>query len=497
MLDQVTIDSLATAEISVQQLFVNGEWVNGYSNDVIDVISPVNGNVITTIAAANEADVDDAVAAAKAAHDAGTWAYADPDLRKKVLLTFADLIEAAADELAVLGVRDNGTEISMAYKAEPKSCAATIRYYAESIDKVYGEIANTKNDVVGLIEREPVGVVGVIVPWNFPLMIAAWKIAPALAVGNSVVIKPAETASLSLLKLAELATAAGIPAGVFNVVTGHGHEAGKALALHDHVNVLAFTGSGTVGRKLLEYSARSNIKPVYLELGGKSPNIIFSDTTDIEKAARAAANGIFRNNGQVCVSGSRLLVERKIYEQVTECVCKFANEYKVGNPLSLESDIGAINSAEQLNKNLSFVKSGQDQGAELLTGGERIHKDSGGYYMSPAVFCNVTNDMSIARDEVFGPLLGVIPFDDEEHAIAIANDSNYGLAAGVWTSNLSRAHRVMKAIKAGVVHVNCYGGTNITVPMGGVKQSGNGYDKSLHALDKYTSLKTAWMDISL
>ncbi len=496
MLDQTTIDSLASAQLSAQQLFVNGEWVSSSNTDSIDVISPVDGRVITTISAANEKDVDDAVAAAKISFDQGVWANTDPAVRKNVLLKFADLVDAAAAELAVLGVRDNGTEISMAYKAEPKSCAATIRFYAESIDKIYGEIANTKSDVVGLIEREPVGVVGVIVPWNFPLMISAWKFAPALAVGNSVVIKPAETASLTLLKLAEIAVIAGIPAGVFNVITGYGHEAGRALALNNNVDVLAFTGSGVVGRKLLEYSARSNIKPVYLELGGKSPNIIFSDTADIEKAAKAAANGIFRNNGQVCVSGSRLLVERNIYEQVAERVSEYANEYQVGNPLSLHSDIGAINSAEQLDKNLTYVKSGAKQGAELLSGGDRLHEGSGGYYMSPAVFSNVTNDMKIARDEVFGPLLGIIPFDDEEHATAIANDSDYGLAAGVWTSNLARAHRMVKAIKAGVIHVNCYGGTNITVPMGGMKQSGNGYDKSIHALDKYSALKTAWMDIS-
>ena len=268
------------------------------------------------------------------------------------------------------------------------------------------------------------------------------------------------------------------------------------MCIRDRVDVLAFTGSGIVGRKLLEYSARSNIKPVYLELGGKSPNIIFSDTADLEKAAKAAANGIFRNNGQVCVAGSRMLVERNVYHQVAERMSELASEFQVGNPLSLTSDIGAINSAEQLDKNLSYVQSGADEGAELLTGGDRIHEQSGGYYMSPAVFANVTNNMRIASDEVFGPLLAIIPFDNEADAIAIANDSDYGLAAGVWTSSLGRAHRMVNAVKAGVVHVNCYGGTDVTVPMGGMKQSGNGYDKSLHALDKYTSLKTAWMDIS-
>ena len=309
-------------------------------------------------------------------------------------------------------------------------------------------------------------------------------------------VKPAETASLTILKLAELAHQAGVPAGVLNVVTGSGQEAGRALALHNDVDVLAFTGSGAVGRKLLEYSARSNLKPVYLELGGKSPHIIFDDAADLEKAAVTAAHAIFRNNGQVCVAGSRLLVQRGAYSQVLEILQATAERYRVGDPLDLNSDIGAINSEQQLEKNLASITAAKEDGAALITGGEQVLEDSGGYYMQPTVFAEVTSSMRIANEEIFGPVLGVMVFDEEGHAIEIANDTKYGLAAGVWTANLSRAHRMVRAIDAGVVHVNCYGGTDVTVPMGGMKQSGNGYDKSLHALDKYSALKTAWMALT-
>jgi gamma-glutamyl-gamma-aminobutyraldehyde dehydrogenase len=494
MLDQSRIDALRNTAIPPQKLFINGVWQDG-AGDTMEVQSPIDGSVLTTIWNATKTDVDAAVAAARAAFEDGRWSRRAPADCKKVLHKLADLIEAHALELAVLGVRDNGTEISMAFKAEAGSAAATFRYYAEALDKVYGEVAPTADNVLALVHKEPVGVVGAIVPWNFPLMIGAWKLAPALAAGNSVVLKPAETASLTLLKIAELAAQAGLPDGVLNVVTGSGAQTGEALALSMDVDVLVFTGSGGVGRRLLEYSARSNLKRCYLELGGKSPNIVFADAPDLENAARVSAAAIFRNAGQVCVAGSRLLVEESVHDDFVEALARHSAAMKVGDPLDLGSQIGAVNSLRQLEGNLSFVSGALDEGAELALGGSRILQDTGGWYMEPTVVTGVKPDHAIARNEVFGPVLAVTPIKNEEDAVQIANASDYGLAAGVWTQNLSRAHRMVRNIKAGVVHVNTYGGADGTVPLGGVKQSGNGHDKSMHAFEKYFDLKTAWFQL--
>ena len=495
MISSSRIEDLKDLAIPAKNHLIDGKSIANADGDVLEVLSPRDGKSLTTIAAGGVTEINLAVSSARRSFERGVWAQMPPAGRKKILIRLAELIDDNAYELAVLGVRDNGTEINMALKAEPGSAAGTFRYYGEAIDKVYGEIAPTAPQVLGLIERGPVGVVGIIVPWNFPLMIGAWKIAPALAAGNSVVLKPAETASLSLLRLAELALEAGLPEGVLNVVTGRGDVAGEALALHKDVNILAFTGSGAVGRRLLEYSARSNLKHIYLELGGKSPNIVFSDCKDLDRAAAAAVNAIFRNSGQVCISGSRLLVQRDIYAEFLARVVAGAENLKVGDPLDSASDVGAINSLQQLQKNLDYVSIAESEGAVRTTGGERILGESGGYYMQPTVFSDVSASMRIAQEEVFGPILSVIPFADESEAADIANATDYGLAAGVWTADLSTAHRMIRKINAGVVHVNCYGGADITVPLGGMKQSGNGFDKSLHALEKYTALKTAWINL--
>ena len=494
MIDQDTIDTLRKAEVGARRLFIDGTAVDAQSGGSLQVISPIDGRPFASIADGGAADVDRAVASARKAFAKGSWSRAAPALRKKVLTKFAELVEKHALELAVLGVRDNGTEIGMAYKAEPLSAAGTIRYYAEAIDKVYGEIAPTADNILGLVHREPIGVVAAIVPWNFPMMIGAWKIAPALAAGNSVVLKPAEGASLTLLRLAEICAESGLPEGVFNVVTGRGAICGEALGLHMDIDVLAFTGSGPIGRRLLEYSARSNLKRVYLELGGKSPNIVFADAPDLDQAAKVSAYGIFRNCGQVCVAGSRLLVEKSIHETFSEKVARIAEIMKVGDPLQLTTEAGAISSEIQLKKDLGYVSQAVSEGAFLRTGGSRILEETGGYYMRPAVF-DVTPSMTLAREEVFGPILSIIPFDNEAEALRIANATEYGLASAVWTSNLSRAHRMVRGIRAGVVHVNTYGGADNSVPLGGVRQSGNGHDKSLHALDKYIDLKTAWIQL--
>lgn len=493
-LDQTTIDQLAATPIPPQRLLIGGQWLAG-EGEPMPVLSPIDGTQITTLASASAADVARACADARAAFEDARWSGKAPAERKKILHRLADLIDKHALELAVLGVRDNGTEIGMALKAEPGSAAGTFRYYAEAIDKVYGEVAPTQSSVLALIHREPVGVVGAIVPWNFPLMIGAWKVAPALAMGNSVVLKPAETASLTLLRLAELALEAGVPPGVFNVVTGPGRVTGEALALSPDVDVLVFTGSGATGRRLLEYSARSNLKRCYLELGGKSPNIVFADAPDLAAAAKAAAMAIFRNAGQVCVAGSRLLVEASVHDAFLDALTKATQAMRVGNPLHLSTQIGAINSETQLAANLRFLDTARAEGGEVITGGTRILTETGGCYMDPAIVARVAPTHRLYREEVFGPVLAVTPFTTEAEALHLANATDYGLAAGVWTANLGRAHRMVRGIRAGVVHVNTYGGADGTVPLAGAKQSGNGADKSLHALEKYTDLKTAWIQL--
>lgn len=492
MLEQGAIDRLAAMPVPPRSNVIGGRLER--SEVSLDVISPIDGKIFTTIADSDEAEVDRAVSAARLAFEKNRWSHT-PALRKKVLLRLAELIEAHAIELAVLGVRDNGTEINMAYKAEPLSAAASFRYYAEAIDKVYDQIAPTAPDVLALIHREPLGVVGAIVPWNFPMMIGAWKVAPALAAGNTVVLKPAEVASLTLLCLAELALEAGMPEGVFNVVTGRGAVCGSALALHMDVDALAFTGSGPVGRRLLEYSARSNLKRVFLELGGKSPNIVFDNVADLGKAVKTSASGIFRNSGQVCVAGSRLIVQAGVYDEFVDRLASTAEKFRIGNPLSLDTDIGAVSSADQLAKDLAYVETAKAEGGVVRSGGQQLHAESGGFYMAPTIVEGITPEMTLSREEVFGPVLAVTRFETQDEAIALANSTDFGLASAVWTGSLATAHTMVRAIRAGVVHVNTYGGADMTVPLGGFKQSGFGRDKSLHALEKYTDLKTAWIDL--
>ncbi|MCC5969193.1 MAG: aldehyde dehydrogenase [Pararhodobacter sp.] len=494
-MDAQKIAQLRAAPVAPARHLIDGTQCAASDGAVMDVISPLDGQILTTMARGTQADALAAVTAARRAFDDGRWSGMTPAARKKILLKWAGLIEAEALEIAVLGVRENGTEIGMAFKAEPMSAAATLRYYAEAIDKLHGEIASTGDDTLGLVHREPVGVVGAIVPWNFPLMIGAWKLGPALAAGCTVVLKPAETASLTLLRIAELALEAGLPPGVLNVVTGEGPVVGAAIAESMDVDALVFTGSGTTGRRLMEASARSNLKRVYLELGGKSPNIVFADAPDLDEAAKVSAHGIFRNSGQVCIAGSRLLVERSIHDAFVSKLAAVAEAMTLGDPLDPATMAGAVNSEHQLEQILSAVDDARAAGRTIVTGGTRILPETGGYFMAPTIVTGVQRDDALARNEVFGPVLAVIPFDTEEEAITIANGTDYGLAAAVWTSNLSRAHRMVRRIRAGIVHVNTYGGSDLTVPLGGVKQSGNGHDKSLHAFDKYLDLKTAWIKL--
>ena len=492
---QAHIDALRSVPASAGQLLIGGQHRPGHTGERMDVISPIDGSVLTTIIAGVDEDIELAVHAAQSAFDDGRWSGLAPVARGKILQRIADGIEAEALSLAVLGVRDNGTEISMAIKAEPGSAAATFRYYGELCDKEYGQIAPTAPGKLGLVHHEPIGVVGVIVPWNFPLMIGAWKIAAALATGNTVVLKPSEIASLTLLRLVEICHEAGLPDGVLNVVTGTGVNAGAALARHSAVDVLAFTGSGRVGRQLMIHAAQSNLKRVYLELGGKSPSVVFADVDDLDKVAAAIVGGIFRDSGQVCIAGSRLLIERSIHSEILNRVKVLATRMQVGDPLNLSTSAGAIASEVQMNSILGSCRQAVEDGAHLVMGGERICIESGGFYIGPTVFDQAEQDSALVQNEVFGPVLSIQSFDTEDEAIALANGTDYGLSAGVFTRDISRAHRMVSRLRAGVVHVNTYGGADVSVPLGGVGQSGNGHDKSPHALDKYRNLKTAWIQL--
>ena len=478
------------------EAWIDGRYVPAVSGATFDCLSPIDGRLIARVASTDAADVDRAVAAARRAFEQGRWTRQPPAARKKVLLRFAELLLANRDELALLETLDMGKPISDSLAVDIPATARCIAWYAEAIDKIYDEIAPTGADALAMITREPVGVVAAIVPWNFPLIMAAWKIGPALAAGNSLILKPSEKSPLSAIRIASLAAEAGIPDGVFNVLPGFGHTAGQALALHMDVDCVGFTGSTRTGKLMLQYSAQSNMKRVWLECGGKSPNIILADCPDLDRAAEAAASAIFFNQGEMCSAGSRLIVEEPVREAVVEKVAAAGRRLLPGDPLDPETRLGAIVDQTQLSTVLGYIDSGREEGARLRVGGNRTRTDSGGYYVEPTVFDQVRPDMKIAREEIFGPVLATIGVKDAEEALAVGNSGVYGLAAAVWTRDISRAHRIARALRAGVVYVNCYDADDITVPFGGYKQSGMGRDKSLHAFDKYTELKTTWIDLS-
>ena len=477
------------------RMLVGGQRRGAADGDTFDCVSPIDGRTLAQVARGRVADVDAAVASARKAFGDGRWALQAPAARKKILLRFAEKILAARDELALLETLDMGKPIQYSLAVDVPATARCIAWYAEAVDKVYGEIAPTGPDALALITREPMGVIGAVVPWNYPMIMAAWKLGPALAAGNSVVLKPSEKSPLTALRLAELAVEAGLPEGVFNVVPGHGGEAGEALALHMDVDAIGFTGSTRVGRKMLEYAGRSNLKRVYNELGGKSAFVVFADFADIERAAKTVAGSMFFNQGESCNAPSRAFVHESIAEQFSAIVAAEAPRYAPGDPLGGKAEMGALVDATQLQTVLGYIEAGHGEGARLLAGGRQVRAETGGFYVEPTVFDGVAGHMKIAREEIFGPVLSLIRFKTEEEAVALANDSSYGLQASVWSDNVNRAHRVARALRAGTVHVNQYDEDDITVPFGGYKQSGNGRDKSLHAFDKYTELKTTWLRI--
>jgi len=491
-----TVKSQASGLSYRNQAFIDGRFAPAASGKTFDCVSPIDGKVLTRVAAGDKEDVERAVKAARKAFEDGRWSRLAPARRKKIMLRWADLIEQHTTELALLETLDMGKPIGDASGIDIPAVVNCIRWYAEAVDKVYDEIAPTGDDAVAMLVREPLGVVGAVVPWNFPLLMAAWKMGPALATGNSMVIKPAEQSPLTMIRCAELAAEAGLPDGVLNVVPGFGETAGQALGRHMDVDAIAFTGSGEVGKLFLKYSGESNMKRVSLECGGKTPNIIMADAPDLDAAATAAAWGIFFNQGEVCNAGSRLLVEDKVKDQVVERIMQVAKSMRVGDPLDPATQMGAMVDQTQMDRVLGYIEKGKSEGAKVALGGQRILAESGGYYIEPTVFDGVNNAMTIAQEEIFGPVLSTISFADADEAIRIGNDTVYGLAAAVWTSDIKKAHRAAKALRAGCVWVNCFDAGDMTTPFGGYKQSGFGRDKSLHAMEKYTELKTIWIDLS-
>lgn len=470
--------------------FINGEYTLAISGQMLDVINPATDEMLTEIARCQEEDVDLAVTCARQAFQAGEWSNSAPSHRKAVLSLFADLIDEHREELALLETLDTGKPINHSVSTDIPGAAGSLRWYAEAIDKVYGEVAPTEKDVHAYISHQPIGVVAAVVPWNFPLWLACWKLGPALAAGNSVILKPSEKSSLTAIFLGKLANQAGLPRGVFQVITGYGHEAGDALAKHHDVDCIAFTGSTRIAGQLMVRSGETNLKRVFAEAGGKNANIVFEDCDDLDRAAAETAGGCFYNQGEVCVAATRLLVHESIKDQFVEKVIEASKAFTPKDPMDTTCSMGALIDQGHKAKVLEYIHLGQSEGATLRCGGD---VDGKGAFVEPTILDNVDNKMRVAQEEIFGPVLCVIPFKDEQEAIAIANDSKYGLGAALWSSNINRVHRVAKQLQAGSVWVNNYNEGDMTVPFGGFKMSGNGRDKSLHAIEKFTETKTTWI----
>jgi 4-(gamma-glutamylamino)butanal dehydrogenase len=473
--------------------FVDGAYVDAASKRKFEKVSPVDGKVFAEVADCDGADIDLAVAAARRAFEKGEWRDAAPVHKKRVLLRFAELIREHGDELALLETLDVGKVIGNALSVDVPFCADCIQYYAELADKLVDEIAPAggPNDLA-LIRREPLGVIGAIVPWNYPLIISAWKIGPALVAGNSVVLKPAEQSPLGAILLGGLARQAGLPDGVLNIVPGFGERAGKPLALHPDVDMISFTGSTEVGKLMLRYAGESNMKRVSLECGGKSPHVVMADA-DINAAAEAIAWGIYYNQGETCHAGSRVLVHSSVRAKLVAAIAEVARkQIPLGHPFEAASQMGALIEKQHMERVLSYIDLGAREGARIALGGKQVMMETGGFYVEPTILDGARNDMRVAQEEIFGPVVVVIPFEDEAEATRLANDTIYGLGAAVWTADMNVAHRLSRAIKAGTVWVNTFDRSSLTTPFGGFKQSGFGRDRSPHAVDKYMDFKTIW-----
>ena len=498
MNDQVPIDWHARAKALKPEtrLFIDGDFVAAKTGRSFATVNPATGKKIADIAEGGSEDVGLAVKAARRAYRDGRWSRMAPRDRMAVMFRFADLIEQNLQAFALLDTLDMGKPISDMLNIDGPTSVLTFRFFAECIDKIDGQVTNTASDAFHYVVRESLGVVGCIVPWNFPLMMAAWKVAPALAAGNSVVLKPAEQSPMSALLLARLFVEAGGPAGVFNVVNGFGEEAGKALALHMDVDKIAFTGSVQIGKLMLIYAGQSNMKRVTTECGGKTPQIIMGDVRDLDVAVQYAVNGIYGNQGEVCSAGSRLLVDAKVYDAFLQRFLEKAQTAFVpGDPLDATTTMGPLVNDEQQRRVLGYIDAGVREGATLARGGKVPESFDIGYYVEPTLFTDVKPSMRIAQEEIFGPVATLIPFRDPEEAIAIANDTIYGLAASIWTRDISVAHRMARQVEAGMVWVNCFDHGDMTQPWGGYKQSGTGRDKCMEALLAHTQTKSVWVHL--
>ncbi|MGN6669141.1 MAG: aldehyde dehydrogenase, partial [Trinickia sp.] len=473
---------------------IAGQRCAAASSETFPTLNPSNGKVLADVAKCDAKDVDRAVAAARAAFESGVWSKATPAQRKAVLLRLAQLIDDNADELALLEALEAGKPIGECLALDIPESAACIRWHAEATDKRYDALSPSGPNVVSMITREPIGVVGAVLPWNFPALMLAWKIGPALSVGNSVIVKPAEQTSLSTLRIADLALEAGVPPGVLSVVTGLGEGAGQAIGQHADIDLVAFTGSTETGKRFLRYSADTNLKRVVLECGGKNPQIVLSDVANLDAVAENAVAAAFWNMGENCSAGSRILVPASTKAVLLEKVLAVLETWKTGDPLDPDSKLGSLIERQHYEKVLAHIAQAKAEGANLVCGGKAILAESGGWFIEPTIFDGVTPDMTIAREEVFGPVLCFIEYDDIEEAVRIANDTCYGLAASLWTDNVNQAHKIAARIRAGTVTVNCFGEGDLATPFGGFKQSGfGGRDKSIYAHDQYCEIKTTWL----